>query len=330
MPTNAATFLARPKYARILAFGEPKSQKTWWALKAAEAGFNVLLIDGDAGASIARNITPDGLGRTTIVDAVDVAERPVFKIFMDLWSRDKHGFLWDCTAKAPALRSTPEHDFLLFDFSKLNGNDVVIIDSLKMLAWSMRYAYAIQHKIDLADAERTTWDGYGFEGNLMNFVLASMSKMSCHFIVITHSQEYDKREVPKKGAPRDQQGQVLWSKTIPVSTSANNSFGCLSYWSDILFFKRYSEALVMIDTGGSNDRPGGCRSLAPKAYRWNELPPDKILNCYEGSDLPHTAWDYIPVGSPVIDGPHLKGQALSGGMPVSASAAIHMIQLPKK
>ena len=41
---------------RALVYGPPKSRKTWWVTKLAEAGFNVLLCDIEDGAAVAGNL----------------------------------------------------------------------------------------------------------------------------------------------------------------------------------------------------------------------------------------------------------------------------------
>lgn len=302
MPTNALSILSSSKLARILAFGDAKCKKTWWAAKAAEAGYNVLLIDGDDGASICKNLSEQALNeRLWIVDAVDSVGVPVFKNFMTLFARDHVGFAWDCTTKSPCIRTSPEHDCFRFDISKLTANDVIVIDSWKALAWSVLTDYAKTANIALSDADKVEWDGYGYEGRFLEAVANSFKRLPCHVIVIGHSYEYSKMSKPKPG----EKAKVLWSKTIQVSSSSNNAFSLLAQWTDILYFRRVSDTAIFIETGGDDTRVGGCRSMKPGTHRWEQLTAESVLGLYPRSEDrgEPKGWTYLPAGSTPVDSP---------------------------
>ena len=63
---------------RILMYGNAHTKKTWWAGKAAEAGYNVLLIDGDNNWHILRQIKAEAQKRIQILSMSDNRGRPIF------------------------------------------------------------------------------------------------------------------------------------------------------------------------------------------------------------------------------------------------------------
>ena len=54
--------------ARLLIYGPAKTRKTWFATKAAELGFNVILIDTDYGFHVTQNLTPEARRRIYHLD----------------------------------------------------------------------------------------------------------------------------------------------------------------------------------------------------------------------------------------------------------------------
>lgn len=300
MASNSNAFLSKSSFARMFVYGEAKLKKTWWCAKAAEAGYNVLLIDGDGGAQICRQLKPGALERLHIVNAVDLPGRPVFKQFMDLIARDVKEILWDIEERCCAAINSPGKAYYHIDFTKLTSNDVVIVDSWTALAQSVQYQYAMSMNIDLADANKEDWPGYGYEGRFMNAVLNALKRLKCHVIVIGHSYVYNHMSIPK--IP-EEKATVDWTKIIPVSVSANHSIRMLGVFTDILYFKRLSEYAIYISTGDSMDFVSGCRNAGPpKQYQWNALNVESMLRTAAGplTDAPCKAFDFIDEEHPQI------------------------------
>lgn len=258
------------RFARIFAYGQEKSKKTWWACKAAEAGFNVTLLDGDAGALITRNLSAKARERIGIINLVQERTRTVFPEFIAQFLRPENKFVWDLEAKKTNIGlKDPEHSHIIVDASKLTGNDVVIIDSWSALAVDVRQKYANEHNIDLSDAERTDWDGYGFEGNFLTWTVTRLKALNCHVIVIGHETVYEKRDKDGK--------KILSQTTQPISSSGPHAKTLGKNFDDILYFQRASDTAFFIHTGGEKDRVGGGRLMAPANYKWEDLPPSRYL-----------------------------------------------------
>ena len=67
---------------RLLLYGPAKTKKTWLAGTAAEAGFNVLLLDNEQGAGILRNLSPEARKRIYRIDIQDDGKRAVAAEFI--------------------------------------------------------------------------------------------------------------------------------------------------------------------------------------------------------------------------------------------------------
>jgi len=309
--SNASSFLSNDKRIRLLLWGEPKTKKTWWAMRAAEAGYNVLLIDGDDGAW-RWPISDAAMSRINIVNCLDDTNRSTFKDFMSIMARNNAPVLWDNTTKSVAQQTQPEHSYLYIDKPKLSFRDVIVVDSWKALVYSTLADFARSQNIDMSDADKVEWDGYGFEGRFLDFIINWFHKLPCHVIVINHSYNYDKRSQPKKGS--GEKSVVLWSKTIPISSSANHSFSTMSHWTDIVYMERISESLVYANTGASEVRAGGCRHYPSKQLPWDKLGPEEFFQ--QVSPSPTDGKDsefvrYIEPGSEVFVPPIYTESSLS-------------------
>lgn len=257
------------KFGRIFAYGVEKSKKTWWACRAAEAGYNVLLLDGDDGAHIVQQLPMEARRRILIVDVVNTTTRAVFTAFLAMFCRPGNKFVWDEQTKAasPVMRDTT-HSFIEFDASKFGDNDVIILDSWTALAFSTRFQYALEHKIDMTKADRTDWDGFGFEDRFLDYIVNFIHTVPCHVIVIGHSTIYEKRSKDQK--------TVVSQTTQPISSTGPNAKKLGKHFADILYFEKYGDQ-IQINTAGDTDRVGGSRNIAPSRIKWEDLAPQDIF-----------------------------------------------------
>ena len=262
------------KPLRELVFGPPKAKKTWWAAKAAEAGFNVVLVDGDDGTHILNQISDEAKSRIQIVDAVDKLNKSIMAVFMVNLLKGKP-FVWDEQVKSMIVgNKNDEHSHYTFDVSKFTMNDVLIIDSWTALSWSVAFRYCIENAIDLSNATKTEWDGYGWSGRMLNWILNQLSALPCHVIVIGHQDEYSKRKSDGK--------TVEFTRTQVKSVSGPHSMQIAKHFSDVLFFKIVGSAFK-IDASANKDRDGGSRNIEPKTFDWNEL---QFGDIYKASGFP--------------------------------------------
>lgn len=283
------------KPLRELIYGPPKTKKTWWAARAAEAGYNVILIDGDDGTHIIKNVDAKAQERIFLVDAVDKLNASVMALFMVNLLKG-NPFVWDETRKERILSVTNakvESSHISIDVSKLTMNDVLVLDSWSALVWSAAFRYSKENSIDLSDAGKTEWEGYRWCGSLLNWMLAQMAALPCHVIVIGHADVWEKKK--KDGKTTE------FQRTQPKSISGPHGMQLAKHFSDVLFFKIVGSS-YKIDATATSDRDGGSRNLAPKSYNWDEL---SFADLIKASGLPTitpaplTAVKYYAPGEPV-------------------------------
>jgi len=263
---------SNPLAARILAYGHEKTKKTWWVGKAAEAGFNVILLDSDNGAQILRNIAPEFRNRISHINIVDGLQSPVACQFTTRLLKGIN-FLWDEQNKQETASSIvkPDRSYYYFDVSKLTLNDVLVIDSWTKLCKSLVFRWYVENgkKIeDTEEAKKSDWPGYRWTGMMASWFFKQLQALSCHVIVVGHQTEYEKYKVEQIGGREVR--SLKWSRTQPVSTSGPNGMLIPSEASDILYFYRIM-SMFKIDTGGETLRAGGCRSIPPKTFRWEDF-----------------------------------------------------------
>lgn len=270
---GAMNEMAAKTTARLLCYGKQKSRKTMWAMSAAEAGFNVLLLDGDDGYHIGMAKKASGSKdmlfseaarkRINVVRLVDSPSNHKFTDFLVEFFRAKGEFFFnENTSKFYRTRPTGIGEVLAIDPTKLTTNDVVIIDSWTALVQSMKLKYSTQNGIDLADAAKTDWPGYGWMGNLSTEIVRMMHSMPCHIVIIGHEQVYEKYQ----GTGNDRRLVEQRTQVQTTSGPAGRSFG--KDFSDILTFNIKSTG-TEISTKSSATTEGGSRLIPPDTFIFN-------------------------------------------------------------
>ena len=146
---------------RIFLYGDIKTKKTWWAGKAAEAGYNVLLLDGDDGWHILNNIAPAARKRIQVVNMTDNRGHPIFAAALSRLLKDGK-MVWDEKAKKSAKLS-PNGDCMAVNLDLLDANCVLIVDSWTAICRSLMLQYARENMIETPwarlekDSPRTSW-----------------------------------------------------------------------------------------------------------------------------------------------------------------------------
>ena len=263
--------------SRILLYGREKTRKTMWALSAAQHGFNVLLLDGDDGAHISRQFPADAMKRVAHVRLVD---KPNDHVFARTIVKFVKGEAFALDERTRRLHTRPDDKpgwFVCDGAAKLTGDDVVVIDSWTALTSSMKLQFSATNRIDLADAAKTDWTGYGWMQNLTDYILDSLHHLPCHIIVIAHEQQYEKY----KGTGTDR--VVDWSRTQPLAASGNTSGRLGKHFSDNFRFVGKRATSTTIQAKGNADQVGGSRYFPPADFN------------YEGPSSPSDAeknWDF--------------------------------------
>lgn len=235
--------------------------------------------------------------------------------------RPRADFFWDELDKKPIIGSkNKDHSYIRFRPGLFTANDVIVIDSWTALAWGMRLSYAIENKIDMLDAERTDWDGFGFESRFLDYVLNYLHAMPCHVIVIGHAYVYEKRAKDGK--------TIISQETLPISSSGPAGMKLAKHFSDVLFFEKLSETIVKIKTGGDSTRDGGSRLLAPATVDWDATGPELLLNAVnaksDGSPCNGAIW--YATGTEADEA--TKAPPKVSAMPVPANAPVAAIVAP--
>ena len=263
---------------RVLAYGMPKAKKTWWALAAAEAGYNVLDLDGDDGWQIGKYLSEAAQKRIEVIEARDRLGQPVFAPFV-VQALKRLKFGWN-PASNKFDNLGREDGTLQIDLREFTQNDVLILDSWTAFVQSLYVQYAKEQDIDLTDATKTDWDGYNWCGALALWTADVLVSLPCHVIVIAHGTVYEKRSKDGKS--------VISQKRQIKSTSGPNAMQLPAKFSDILYFYPKGSAFK-IDVKVEEEADGGSRSVPPGTYNWDDLSFERLI---EYSNIPKPPADH--------------------------------------
>lgn len=251
---------------RILAYGSAHTRKTWWAGKAAEAGYNVLLLDGDNNWHILRRIKLEAQKRIQVIGMSDNRGRPIFASALTRLLKDGK-LIWDEKEKK-STKLNPNANCISIDLNLLNENCVVVLDSWTTFCTSLMLQYAKENMIDLSIAEEDTEDKWGFYrwgGAIASWAATQLCALPCHVIVIAHADEYGKRGKDSHG-----KSIVVSTKRQIKSTSGPHAMLLPSKFPNMPYFYQKGTA-SKISTKGTEEADGGCALFEPKEYNWNEL-----------------------------------------------------------
>ena len=294
MPTIEEEFLFPEMNSlklRLLLYGPEKCKKTWWACAAAEAGFNVILLDSDDGAHIIKRINPKAWKRIFHVNIVDGIERPIACEFMTRFLSGKQ-FIWDETSREVCLVKSaikPDHKYIECDAAKLSMNDIVILDSWSAVTKSLVWRWYRENNVDISSGDHvrsSDWPGYRWSGTMASYFLRQGKAIPCHFIVIAHQTIYEKHKRVMVG--NKERDVVEWSRLQIQSTSGPHAMTMGVEFSDILRFYFVGDN-IKISTIAEDGILGGARLIAPGTYKWDDL---------QFADICEEAKIYIPEDAP--------------------------------
>lgn len=253
---------------RLLIFGPPKTRKTWKACQAAESGYNVLLFDGDKGATIIRQLSPEAQRRIRVISCYDKLGRPMFGEMMIRFSKGQPVY-WNATDNefvVPGMTPiVPEKSYVFLDATRLTTNDLVVCDSRTALAASVVWKFLSENNIDISEAKKLEWDVYGYASRMLSWMLSQWKCFDGHFIEISHEQTIDvtKKEMSGKdrqGNPKITSVPVGTQKIIPISSSKAHAETVAHAYTDVGWFYQRGQQ-VYITTKNEEGRIGGGRSL---------------------------------------------------------------------
>lgn len=232
---------------KALIIGDPKSGKTDWTARAAEAGFNVLYMDGDVGTQTIAGLSPEAKSRIFIMDVSDKLVGDQFDPRMiqcvaDFMTSSK--LLWNDNKQQVYSSQRDEHnedgtardEIWEFRPSRFDHNWVWAIDSWTTLAYSGMLAKANEQGVSLADIEKVERSIYQGVGNRLTNMLATIQKAPCHVVVIGHPRQFEKTRAPEGKSQREIKEIdriVEWTKMVPASSSNPHGLTMGKFFTDI-------------------------------------------------------------------------------------------------
>lgn len=282
---------------RVLVWGESQTRKTWWAGKAAEAGFNVIMLDGDGNWQILKNIKPEAQPRLNIIDVQDTLKKAIFAEFLtNFLVEGKVVYSEDAKAlyKFPNPATSPA-DTILFDWQKLDRNCVLVVDSWTAFARSIMYRFSIENHIDLTDPEKVEWDGYRWSAAIANHIMAGLKMLPCHIIVTGHEVLYEKSKQVKRGKKTEK--IVEYQRRQIISTSGPHAMEMAKNFSDNLHFVASGPMATTIIAQKEENAEGGSRTIPPGIYPWDKLQFKDLCGAagiaLPPPDLPYLNLNYV-------------------------------------
>jgi hypothetical protein len=286
MPLGNETIQEASATFRGLLYGMPKTKKTWWAMTAAMAGFNVLFLDGDKGHEIINKMPEDAKTgkwkhRVRIIACSDTLKKPVFCDFATRFL-DGKTIKWDDHDNrilALGEQPNPEHAHFVLEAAKLTSNDVLVTDSLSSMVVSLNQNFYNETSMDMTkvNKEENTRGCYEYSGRLLNFMISKLKGLSSHSVLIAHEGIHEVTTPAKNDKTgkwdRAPTGEV---NTIIQSSSRNHAASIAGNFSDVLYFNMHGNTHY-IDARPSEHRVGGSRSLN-KEFMLSDLSLGQILN----------------------------------------------------
>lgn len=230
-----------------LILGDEKAGKTSWLLGAAEAGFNVLLLDGDVAQQRINELSDEAKARVYYMDVSDdlvgTVDPRMIQTVASFFTATR--FLWNDTKQQEYSRrdSHDEETGACLDEiweikpALLDRNWVLGIDSWTTLSYSAMLDKAESEGVSLADVEKIERNIYSGVGNRLTNIAITQQKARCHTVVIGHPVQYEKRKSQDgktvKDAMKENDQIVEWTKMIPKSSSNPHGYTLGKYFSDI-------------------------------------------------------------------------------------------------
>ena len=278
----------------LLLLGDTKAGKTDYVMKAAEAGINVLWIDGDVAATTLQKLTPAAKKRVFYLPVHDyVNERgqyvSAFAEFIVAFTTQGR-FLWNDTLCKPFDRKTYEsgeggHVVWEIIPSRMDSTSLCAIDSWTRLVSSLVNWKAEDLGVDLLEIEKLERDLYTGTGHKATQFLKLITGLKCHVAVIGHPREYIKKSAPKgsRGQVPEKDMKIDWIQMVPVSTSNPHALTMGASFSDIGWIDVSATGNRTIDFKPSDSRViGGNNNIKEPV---DDFPMSKLLEKNMGGKI---------------------------------------------
>lgn len=284
---------------KLLLIGNTKAGKTDYLLRAAEAGFNVILLDGDIAARTLRKMVQEGrLSKAaaarifyfSIPDHIDDNGNYVSSMcdfFVKFTTAGK--FLWNDSISRPFVASQykPDEGHEIWEIypSRIGIDTLLVMDSWTALITSVLHWKADSLNIDLGEIEKLERDMYTGSGHKATQFLQLLKAIRCHLGVICHAREYVKRVPPKgaKGTVQEKDMIVESVQQVPISTSNPHAMTMGKSFTDIGWIDLDAMGRRTIDFRPSDKRViGGALNISGNV---DELTFAKLIQ-HSGGSIP--------------------------------------------
>lgn len=283
--------LASKQILRELIYGPAKSKKTWWACAAAEAGFQVFLLDANRGYAILQQLSPEARERVFILDIADELTNYAASAFATLFCKGQP-FAWDEANKTPT--HTGHIGARIIAPRALNRNCVLVLDSWTDIVTSLALRYHQQNNIDIAKPEELDKRSFfGWTGAMASWLVTALVALPCHVILIGHWAQYEKIKRVQEGNKIKE--IPLYERRQIVSSSGPNAMTIPGKFDEVMYFYNHGSAFK-IEVEGHKDADGGSRRIPSRTYKWEELQFGTIANIANVTldpELPHVEFPLI-------------------------------------
>lgn len=268
---NVKETLLKGTTPKIFAYGYGKTRKTTWAGQAAATNMNPIYVDCDKSVSVLANtLTPEQQERMKYLDISDNVDTAVAGWFAGCLMRNRP-FIWDVEDKRQVKSRVANHDCVIVNPKLFTPNDVLILDSYTQICNSLALQYSKENNIDITDAEKTEWDGYGWMGRLATGFITCLMTLKCTIVVIGHVKTYEKKRKDKFGKE-----VIVSTRTQPLSVSNPHGETLNKSFSDMLYFYKQGTG-TKISTKTSDELDCGSRYVEPKEWAFDDLTFEKIV-----------------------------------------------------
>ena len=300
------TALAKDTQVRALLYGQAMTRKTWWALRAAEEGFNIIYWDFDANYQVANNLSEEARDRISIIDARLPGETVDNNgaLLLAKCLEASTNLLYDEQTRryVAASKVEAEKEYLKINLYATGPHDILVIDT-----WTALQTALIRTQKTIVDptmVAKLEWDDYNKLRLLDDIMLDNIRRLPCHVVVIGHEETYAKKRPDAN--PQGKPHEIIESVRQQVS-SASRAHGetMPAKFTDVLHFSVKTQGgPTTLSTRGSTEVDAGSRRFAPGNYAWDkfkfgDLVPDQIREAAKTSQ-PSAALQYI-TGQEVMD-----------------------------
>jgi len=181
-----STYKETLEHDKVLIIGLPGTGKSTLAAELAKE-FTVHWIDCDHGVKTLMKLPSEAQENVNLIALPDSASNPIAAdTIVQLLKKGKGRICWehgktDCSV---CTRDVPS-DFTELDFSKLGSRDVVVLDSITQLGFSILSHVTRTQNIDV----KLDWDTWGTIRRITEFVASQIQALPCNFVCIAHLTE---------------------------------------------------------------------------------------------------------------------------------------------